>query len=102
MQEQIINDETLELLEHVCLRPRMFYREMHCFRDLLAFINGISCGIHPPHGCLCIHEFVRNRFQTSRDVPWTTVVLNEFGDLPFHDACEALAQLFRDFRATLE
>jgi hypothetical protein len=98
----IDDDATFELIEHVCKRPRAYYADANSFRELLAFINGISCGMHPPHGCFgIVADYVWERFQSPTNVPWTTVVLDEFGDLPYRDAREALAKLFRDYRATL-
>lgn len=98
----INNEQTFELIDNVCQRPRMHYPEAESLRDVVAFLSGISCGLNPPHGGLVgFTEFVQATFPSRRDVPWTTVVLEEFAHLPFYDACETLAKLFRDFRASL-
>ena len=103
-QKRVLNDEqTFELLENVCRRPHMYYGEVNTFQDLLAFINGISCGMHPDHGCLGeFADFVYERFGASRQRRWTTVVLEEFSDYSFHRACEALGGLIREWKHTLE
>jgi hypothetical protein len=98
----ISDEETFELINNVCRRPRMYYYNAESLRDVVAFISGISCGLNPPHGGLAgVAEFIYQTFPARRDIPWTAVILNEFAHLPFYDACESLGKLFRDFRASL-
>lgn len=103
IEKRILDDDSIfELINNVCQRPHMFYANAESLRDVVAFIDGISCGLCPPHGCLRISEFVSDVFRLPENAPWTTVVLAQFGDLPFYEGCEALAKLFRDFRLAME
>ncbi len=102
LQKRTLDDDsTFELIDDVCRRPHMFYANAESLRDVVALIDGISCGMNPPHGCLRLSEFVSGVFHLSDSLPWTTVVLAELGNLPFYDGGEALAKLFRDFRSTV-
>jgi hypothetical protein len=98
--ESITNWQTYDLLLSICERPRMYFGPMATTRDLIVFIKGVRCGVAPPHGnCLAgFDAFVCDKFKRQ----WTElspVLLEEFGDKPFFEGCEALAALLKAWMA---
>ena len=96
--------ESGELIENIFLRPRMFC-DTENLRELLFFVAGVRCGQSPPHGSGClpgIEDYVREKFRAARGESWTRVLLREFEDLPYLEACRAIADLLREWRKTEE
>jgi hypothetical protein len=93
--------ETTELIELVLRRPRMFC-DAQTLRELLLFIQGICTGREPPHGgCPSgFDEYVPARFDRPSGASWSAVLQREFGDRPFIEACQAIADLVHEWRAT--
>ena len=95
----------LERLESLFLRPRMYLANVDNLRDLLIFVEGVCRGLAPPGG----HSFqgegefadhVNKRFHQSPGAAWTTTLLNAFSDRPFFEACGAIAEVIRDWKAS--
>jgi len=90
----------------------MFFEPIQTTRDLICFVRGYLSGTHPPFGAGVGSEFAVWLYRRhGRDVPkqlnmtsgdFATVLLEEYGDKPLFDVCEAIADLFREYRATLD
>jgi hypothetical protein len=96
--------QTAELIESVFLRPRMFC-DAADLGELLLFIQGICTGRRPPHGSDCLPgfaEYVAARAGRAPGAPWPAVLRDEFGGLPFDEACSAVAELVRGWRRAEE
>ena len=92
--------ETADLVEEVMRRPRM-YCDAETPRELLLFIEGILCGRHPPHGSGVRAEFCAAVVDSepASDVRLKQVLLDQFGDRPLLEACEAMAHRLRRWRS---
>jgi hypothetical protein len=101
MQSDIDNNR---LIRNVFLRPKMFSADIETLRDLLMFVQGVSCGLDPPHGALSLLEFgtfLKQRLSVDSKLPWTLVLLESFGNVAAIDVCEDLARLFQEWRESL-
>ena len=90
-------------LEDLFERPRMMCPDIENLRDLLFFAKGVCCGQSPVFGGGYLGSFpnyLSHRFQLSSNIEWTTILLREYGDRPFLEACGAILELFRDWRAS--
>lgn len=92
-------------LELLFLRPRMFCSEIGSLRDVLLVARGICLGHVPPGGHAFEGEaeltnFINARFSQPSRLPWTVVLLNELSGQPYLEACERIAQVLRDWRAS--
>lgn len=93
--------ESVELIEQVLLRPRMFC-QAQTPRELIRFLEGICCGRHPPHGSDClpgIDVFVRARFPQAPRGPWPETLLSEFEDQSFFEFTATVLSLIREWEA---
>jgi len=98
-----------EWLALVCRRPRMFFEPITTTRDLIFFVRGFFAGAHPPFGKGIGDGFLtwlyerhgrtppRQRNMVAHD--FAKVLLEEYGDKPLFDVCEAIGDLFREYRA---
>jgi hypothetical protein len=97
--------DAIQRLERIFFRPRMYFDDVDNLRDLMIFVRGVCRGLAPPTGHSFIGEgdfgdYVRQRFGHSPRGSWTTTLLNAFSDRPFFEACEAIAQLIREWKAS--
>jgi hypothetical protein len=93
--------DTFELIELVFLRPRMFCRA-GTLRELMLFVGGVCTGRCPPHGSGCLagfDNFLANRFGRSNLLPWTTILLDRFGDRDLFEASGAIAGLLHEWKS---
>src|SRR6476469_3602968 len=89
-----------ELLESICRRPRMYYEPMSTTRELVAFLRGVACGRTPPHGhgFADFAYFLAHRFHRRPVVSFEQILLEQFGDQPLFEACEAIGDLVKEWR----
>lgn len=94
----------IDVIETLFLRPQMYFPEAKTLNEFLVFVCGVWRGQAGPngHGFQGESEFsdyVSARFQQSPLASWTTTLGNEFADKPFIEACAAIAQVVRDWKA---
>jgi hypothetical protein len=97
------------LLEYVCRRHRMFFEPTATVRDLAFYLQGVGCGLAYPHPAIegddefwafAFRKFDREPPPKRGMKPGVLVafLVEEFGDRPFPEACDKIADLFTEWR----
>jgi hypothetical protein len=95
--------DPLERLELLFWRPRMWCEDVESLRDVLCIARGFSlaqAGGHAFEGEDELTKYIHQRFPQSAPAPWTAVLLKEFSDRPYLEACQEIAQILHDWRAS--
>ena len=92
---------TVQLLDAVFARPRMFCAHISSFKDVLLFAEGVCHGLKPPHasGVLAgFDEYLASRFHCAKHESSFETLQAQFGHLPLAEACEAVREVLRGWR----
>ena len=94
-------DTNLELIASIFARPRIYCDGVTTFQDVIMFVQGVCCGLKPPHASGTIPgltEYLSSEFNVSPDQPWTRILLSQFGHLPLFDACDSVGKILGNWR----
>jgi hypothetical protein len=112
----MLSDADLDkMLDNICARPRMYCRTIETGRDLIFYLWGVFRGaVYPAHNrkecrssedILAFRQYVYRRFNRLppwpgfwRDGEFMHLLLEEYGESPYLDVCEAIGSLFRGIR----
>jgi len=91
--------------EFIFHRPRMIFgNDINTLQELLVFARGAGFGLttsgHAFAGEVDFQDYLRQRFDKSQRKAWWSILQDEFGGLPFLDACDAIAKVIRDWKAS--
>src|SRR5438045_205088 len=93
--------EDQKLVHNILSRPKMFSSDIETLRDLLIFVQGVSCGRRPPHGTEDLStfgEFLNRKLGKPIKSRWLETLLSAFGDRTSAvDICETVAQLYDEW-----
>ena len=91
-----------ELARLILRRPSIFFGEARTLRDVLALLHGVAVGRYPLHGNGFLPgfgEFIRQRLKAP-PINESITLLNEFGDKPMVEACQAVLGLLEEWKAS--
>jgi hypothetical protein len=94
-----------DLIHGILNRPRMYSSDIETPRDLLMFLQGVYCGLRPPHGARNLARFgqvVNQRLGKPAATPWVTGFLETYGNPSAVEICGVLAQLYQDYLHSLK
>lgn len=90
----------IDLIEHVCLRPRMFFPfpESASYRELITYIGGICTGRNPPHGSGSLGGFADYFLSRTNSPDFWKALDEELENKDFLEAAAHLASLIDDWK----
>jgi hypothetical protein len=97
--------DTNDLIYGVLMRPRMHLPHIWTVRDLLMFVAGVNCGLHPPHGGNMLPSFehyLKERLPSTTSRPEEPFTLSALAQKPVEELCERIAELYKEWLASGE
>jgi hypothetical protein len=92
---------TMELVEHICKRPWMFFAGIETTRELIAFLSGVCCSEEHLHGHDLggFSEYLRRRFGRPPFHSWPGILWQEFGNKPYEEGRDGILTVLREWFA---
>jgi hypothetical protein len=89
-----------ELVYHILMRPRMHLPHIRTVRDLLIFVAGVNCGLHPPyagHMLISFEQFLKKRLGSATSDPQQPFTLGALAQKLVGELCERIAELYKEW-----
>ena len=89
-----------QLIHSILMRPRAHLPHIRTVRDLLIFVAGVNCGVHPPHaGHMLINfeQFLNKRLGSTNSDPQQPFTLGALAQEPVGELCERIAELYKEW-----
>jgi hypothetical protein len=96
------DDDKAKFLNGVFRRPKMHSSDIESVRDLLMFVQGVCCGLRPPHGAhelAAFREFLRQNLTTCIPGVSGTEDFARFEQAKIVGFCDEIAEAYRAWRA---